>query len=512
MRVALTTADFLARAALHGPRPAIVDAPGTAGTLGRMSYEELAGRARGLALGLDRLGIRPGERVAVVSANSARLLIALFGVTAFGRILVPINYRLNAQEIDYIVEHSGAALLLVDPDLDEALAGVAAGRRLRLDGCEDVGLFAVSEEEPAPWEGDEDATATLCYTSGTTARPKGVELTHRNLWLNAVAIGWHVGVCERDAYLHTVPLFHCNGWGLPYALAAMGARQVLLRRVDGAEILRLVAAEGITMLAGAPATLAAIVDAAEGRRGDGGEPVARGGVRMLLAGAPPAPRLIERAERELGWEVIHGYGLTETSPLLTVNRAPAEWDGLDPGERARRLSRQGVPALGVRLRVDEEGEVLARSNHVFARYWRQPRETERAIGEGWLRTGDGGRLEGAYLRLTDRKKDVIVSGGENVSSIEVEGCLQGHPDVAEAAVIGVPHPRWGETVKALVVLREGAASGEQELIAFCRARMAHYKCPTSVELRDALPRTVTGKLQKFRLREPYWQGLERAIS
>jgi len=218
------------------------------------------------------------------------------------------------------------------------------------------------------------------------------------------------------------------------------------------------------------------------------------------------------AERELGFEFIQIYGLTETSPLLTINRAPAEWDGLAPAERARRLSRAGVPAVGVRMAVDDRGELLTRSNHVFEGYWRQPEETARAIADGWFRTGDGGYLDEAYVVIADRKKDVIITGGENVSSIEVEDCLFQHPAVAEAAVIGVPDEKWGETIKALVVLRPGAAATETELIEFCRGRLTHFKCPTSVEIRDALTRTATGKLQKFKLREPYWAGRERKVN
>jgi acyl-CoA synthetase (AMP-forming)/AMP-acid ligase II len=215
---------------------------------------------------------------------------------------------------------------------------------------------------------------------------------------------------------------------------------------------------------------------------------------------------------ELGWEFLQIYGLTETSPLLTFNRAPAEWDGLDGEEAARRLSRAGVPAIGVRVRVDEEGEVCVRSNHVFEGYWEQPEETAKAIVDGWFHTGDGGRLEGPYLVISDRKKDVIITGGENVSSIEVEDCLFQHPAVAETAVIGIPDDRWGETIKALVVLKPGATASERELIDFCRGRMAHFKCPTSVEIRSELARTATGKLQKFKLREPYWRDRERRVN
>jgi acyl-CoA synthetase (AMP-forming)/AMP-acid ligase II len=339
-----------------------------------------------------------------------------------------------------------------------------------------------------------------------------VQLTHRGCWLNAVTFGWHVGVSDRDVYLHTLPTFHCNGWGMPYAVTAMGARQVVIRKIDGEDILKRIAAEGVTLLNGAPAVVAAILGAAQARR-ERGEPIPGSGtVRMVVAGAPPPSKTIERVETELGWEFIQIYGLTETSPLLTINRSPAEWDGLEPAERARRLSRAGVPAVGVRMAVDGEGEILARSNHVYEGYWNQPEETAKAIVNGWFRTGDGGHEDGAYIVIADRKKDVIITGGENVSSIEVEDCLFQHPAVLETAVIGIPDEKWGETIKALVVVRPGQTVTERELVEFCRGRMAHFKCPTSIEFRDTLLRTATGKLQKFKLREPFWAGRDRRVS
>jgi acyl-CoA synthetase (AMP-forming)/AMP-acid ligase II len=233
----------------------------------------------------------------------------------------------------------------------------------------------------------------------------------------------------------------------------------------------------------------------------------------VVAGAPPPTRTIERVETELGWELIQIYGLTETAPLLTMNRTRAEWDDLTPAERAARLGRAGVPALGVRLRVDEEGELLARANVVLKSYWAQPEATAEALEGGWFHTGDGGAIDDdGFLSILDRKKDVIISGGENVSSIEVEDVLFSHPAVAEVAVIGVPDERWGETVKALVVLAPGARAEEAELIEHCREHLAHYKCPTSVEVRDALDRTATGKLQKYKLRAPYWHGRDRQVN
>jgi fatty-acyl-CoA synthase len=515
LRVALSIGDFIDRAELvYGERIAVVDEPGGPGGWGRLTYSQLAARARGMALALDRMEVEHGERVALVSPNSARFMTSFFGVSGYGRVLVPVNFRLNADEVAYIVEHSGARVLLVDPELDEALAGVTAKERIVLDGQQEAELFAEAPAGtgPAPWEPDEEATCSINYTSGTTARPKGVQLTHRNCWLNATMFGWHTGVSDRDVLLHTLPMFHCNGWGMPYAVTAMGGRHVVLRKVDGEVILSRIESEGVTLMCGAPAVVAAILDAAAARQ-RGGRPVPGGGaVRIVVAGAPPPSAVIEKVESELGWEFIQIYGLTETAPLLTINRRPAEWDDLASGERAKLLSRAGAPAVGVRMDVDPEGEVLARSNHVFAGYWNQPEETAKALEGGWFHTGDGGYLDGAYTVIADRKKDVIISGGENVSSIEVEDCLYQHPAVAEVAVIGVPDDKWGETVKALVVPRAGQTIEEAEVIEFCRARMAHYKCPTSIEVRESLPRTATGKLQKFKLRSPYWEGRERLVN
>jgi acyl-CoA synthetase (AMP-forming)/AMP-acid ligase II len=514
MIVPLTLGDFLERAeVVYGEREAVADEPSPpGGGLGRFTYARFAEMARSLGAALDDLGVGENERVAIVSPNAARFLVCLFGVSVFGRILVPVNFRLNAEEIRYILEHSGASVLLVDPDLDEPLRSVAVKHRRVLGAATDPELFLRADARPRFQVTDENGTVSINYTSGTTARPKGVQLTHRNFWLNAATFGWHLALTDRDVYLHTLPTFHCNGWGMPYALTAMGARQVIIRKIDGEEILRRIEAEGVTLLNCAPAVVAAVLDAAAARRATGVAVPGRDRVRVVVAGAPPPSKTIERIETELGWAFIQIYGLTETSPLLTINRAPAEWDGLDPAERARRFARAGVPAVGVRIRVDDEGEVCARSNHVFAGYWNQPDETAKAIVDGWFHTGDGGYREGAYLAISDRKKDVIITGGENVSSIEVEDCLFQHPAVAEAAVIGVPHEKWGETIKALVVLRPGAAVTERDLIEHCRGRLAHFKCPTSVEVRDALVRTATGKLQKFKLREPYWQGRTRRVN
>src|SRR3954447_16401441 len=510
MRVPMTTWDFLHRAEnVHAARIGVYDEPDPpGGGLGDLTYRRIGELARAQAAALDHMGVAHGERVAIVSHNSARLLVSFFGVAGLGRVLVPVNFRLHPDEVRYIVDHSGASVLLVDPELADSLADIDVKQRIVLGTDTDAELYREGVD-PEPWEPDEDATATINYTSGTTARPKGVQITHRNIWTNAVTFGWHAGVSERDVYLHTLPMFHANGWGMPFATTGMGVPQVVLRKVDGSDILRRIEQHGVTLLCGAPAVVAMVLDAAAA--GEGPIPGA-GTTRIVVAGAPPPTRTIERVETELGWEFIQIYGLTETSPLLTMNRGRSEWDDLDVPEQARLLSRAGAPVLGVKIEVDSEGEINARSNHVFEGYWDQPAETAKAIQDGYFHTGDGGYLDGAYVVIADRKKDVIISGGENVSSIEVEDCLFQHPAVAECAVIGVPDEKWGETVKALVVLREGQTATEADLIEHCRGRMSHYKCPTSVDFRDALDRTATGKLQKFKLRAPFWEGREKQVN
>ncbi|MBX3313030.1 MAG: long-chain-fatty-acid--CoA ligase [Actinobacteria bacterium] len=520
MQVPLTVNDFLRRAEqVYPDRIGAVDEPDqVAPSWGSITYREMARRARAQAAALDRLGVGVGDRVAVVSHNAARLLTSFFGVSGSGRVLVPVNFRLAAEEVRYIVGHSGARVLLVDPELEDDLAGVDAEHRFVIGADADAELFglvdgptgAAADSEPEPWAPDESATAVINYTSGTTARPKGVQQTHRSLWLNATVFGWQSSISDRDVFLHTLPMFHCNGWGMPYATTGMGVTQVVIRKIDGAEILRRVDEHGVTAMCGAPAVVNMILDAATDW--DGPIP-GRDRTRIVVAGAPPPTRTIERVETELGWEFIQIYGLTETAPLLTMNRGRAEWDGLTPGERAAKLGRAGAPALGIEVAVDGQGEVIARGNHVLEGYWEQPEATAEAIVDGWFHTGDGGIVdEEHYVTISDRKKDVIISGGENVSSIEVEDALFSHPSVAEVAVIGVPDEKWGELVLALVVLAPGAEADEATLRDHCRTKLAGYKVPKRIEFRDVLARTATGKLQKFKLRETYWAGQDRQVN
>jgi len=506
----LTVRDFLDRAEhVYPDRVGVVDEPDQPATgLGELTYRRMAELARAQAAKLDDLGVPAGGRVAFVSQNSARLLTAFFGVSGYGRILVPINFRLSAAEVAYIVGHSGADVVYCDPEQKHLLDRIDAAHKFVLGDDDDTDLYR-SGVEPAPWDRpDEAATATINYTSGTTARPKGVQLTHRNLWLNATVFGLHTTISDRDVYLHTLPMFHANGWGMPFGITGVGGQHVVLRKVDGAEILRRVERYGVTLMCAAPAVIAAALDAAQ--TWDGPIP-GRDRVRIVAAGAPPPTRTIERVLEELGWEFIQIYGLTETSPLVTINRQRAEWDELPTHDRARHLGRAGAPALGVRIAIDTDGEVLTQSNHNLDAYWQQPDATEEVQRGNWFHTGDGGSIDDdGYLVISDRKKDVIISGGENVSSIEVEDALMSHPAVKEVAVIGIPDEKWGELVTALVVTG-GAQVAPAELVAHCRAELAGYKIPKRIDFVDSLPRTATGKLQKFKLREPFWVGQERQI-
>ncbi|MDR1998940.1 MAG: AMP-binding protein [Frankiaceae bacterium] len=505
----LIVRDFLDRAEwVYGDRVGVIDEPTQpAPSQGELTYRQFGANARAQAARLDELGVPLGGRVAVISHNSSRMLSSFFGISGYGRVMVPINFRLSRPEIEYIVGHSGSQVVYADPDLRDILASLDVPHRFLLGDDDALYRFGA---EPREWaEPDENATATINYTSGTTARPKGVQLTHRALWLNATVFALHTALTDRDVLLHTLPMFHANGWGMPYAATGLGAQHIALRQIDGTEILRRVSRHGVTIMCAAPAVINAILDAAPDWEG---EIPGRDRVRVVVAGAPPPTRTIERVHAELGWEFIQIYGLTETAPLITVNRRRAEWDDLDPNELARRLGRAGVPALGVRIAVDAGDEVLTASNHNLDGYWDNPEATAAAQAGNWFHTGDGGRIDSdGYLVISDRKKDVIISGGENVSSIEVEDALMSHPAVREVAVIGIPDEKWGEMVAALVV-SDGSPVSAEDLIAHCRTMLAGYKCPKRVEFHESLPRTATGKLQKFKLREPFWAGMDRLVN
>jgi len=524
MEVPLLVTDFLKRAVrLYPDKTAVVD-----GDL-RLSYRELEERVDRLSNALLDLGIERGDRVCILSPNSHFFLESFYATAQVGIVLVPLNYRLVAGDHEYILNHAGVSAVLVDweytPVIDEirkALPKVEHWIVARDDGEIEAGWTSwnalveqASGEKPLLPEIGENELVSINYTSGTTSRPKGVMMTHRNCYLNAYNMIVHLGIRHEDVELWTLPMFHCNGWGGVYALTGMAGTHVILRSIDGETIYRLMEAEGVTFACMAPAVLRTILDYPDKERFD--IPTRP---RFTVAGAPPPAAFIERLETELGWEFIQLYGLTETAPLLTVSRPDATTDREDWARRAR----AGVAGVGVDLQVLGEdgepvpkdgvsvGEICARSNVVFAGYYEQPDQTAEAIHDGFFHTGDLAVWdEYENVHIVDRKKDVIISGGENISSPEIEDCLYQHAAVLECAVIGIPHEKWGETPVALIVTRSGQMADEAELLAFCRRRLAHFKCPTIVRFVDELPRTVTGKLQKFKLREQFWQG-ERRIN
>ena len=511
MIVPFSISDFIDRAVgVYGERIGVIDEPDQpAPSMGELTYAEIGALARRQAAKLDELGIGVGDRVAVVSHNSARLLTSFFGVAGTGRVLVPVNFRLRPDEVAYIIEHSGARMLLVDPELDDALADIKTEFRFVLG--DDENLFAPEGTEPKHWEPDENATACINYTSGTTARPKGVQITHRNIWVNAVTFGVHAGVSDRDVYLHTLPMFHANGWGMPFTMTGLGVPQVVIRKIDGAEILRRVETYRVTVMCAAPAVVAAVLEAAQHWEG---EIPGRGRTRIIVAGAPPPTKTVARVEEELGWEFIQIYGLTETSPLLTsqphsfgVGRAV----GARTGREAGACRRAGARRAALRRRGGRgAGAGPTWCSRATGSSRRSPRR--RSTEGGSTRATAARSATTATSAISDRKKDVIITGGENVSSIEVEDVLFSHPAVEEVAVIGVPDEKWGETIKALVVLAEGESATEEDLVRWCKDKAAGFKAPTSVEFRDELARTATGKLQKFKLRKPYWEGRERQVN
>ena len=524
MEVPLLVTDFLSRAVrLYPDKVAIVDGPQ------RLTYRELAERVDRLSNALLALGLVRGDRVCILSPNSHFFLESFYATAQVGLVLVPLNYRLVAADHEYILNHAGVSAVLVDweytPIVDEirdrlptvahwVVATESEPVRPGWTSWNEL-VEKASPERPRLPEIGENEMVSINYTSGTTSRPKGVMMTHRNCYLNAYNMIVHLQMRHEDVELWTLPMFHCNGWGGVYALTALGGTHVILRAIDGPGIFRLIAQEGVTFACMAPAVLRTILDTPEAERS---EVTTR--PRFTVAGAPPPAAFIERLEEDLGWEFIQLYGLTETAPLLTISLPDANTEKTDWSRRAR----AGVAGIGVDLQILDEsgvpvpqdgktiGEVCARSNVVFAGYYDQPEETASAIRDGFFHTGDLAVWdEFENIHIVDRKKDVIISGGENISSPEIEDCLYQHPAVLECAVIGVPHEKWGETPVALVVRRQDATVDADELITFCRGRMAHFKCPTAVRFVEELPRTATGKLQKFKLREAFWGDVERRV-
>ncbi len=526
---ALSPLAFLDRSVLVYPdKPAVFHRDLT------LTYAQFGERVDRLGAALRGCGVARGDRVAILAPNIPPMLEAKFGPMRIGAVLVPLNIRLAPREIAYILNHSGAKVLLFDTEFASTVRGIQG----QVPGVETYVQIAdaapLAEDLPGPEYGEflADAPAEPCaaasvdecdaicinYTSGTTGFPKGVVFHARGAWINAVGEALETGLSWRSVYLWTLPLFHCNGWCFPWALAAVGAASVCLRKVAPPEIYRLISAHNVTHLCCAPTVLTSLYSSPEAAAQD------LRGVTVATAGAPPAPQVIRSMER-MGAHIQHLYGLTETYGPYTVCADQPAWDGLEPARRALLKARQGVPygVAGVGLRVvDEElrdvprdgktmGEVVMRGNMVMTGYFEDPEATAEAFRGGWFHSGDLAVWHpDGYIELRDRAKDMIISGGENISSQEVEKVVMEHPGVLEVCVVGVPDAKWGEVPKAFVAPRPGAAVTAEDIIAFTRERLAHFKCPQHIEF-GGLPKTATGKIQKFVLRNRAWQGRERHI-
>jgi fatty-acyl-CoA synthase len=514
MEIPLSPLDFASRARrLHGDREAIVD-----GDL-RLTYGELFDRCDRWSTALQSFGVRQGDRIAYIAPNTHAQLESFYSVPQIGAVLVPLNYRLTRSDFAYLIQHSGSRVVCAHSDYLDAIDSI----RSEIAGVE---VFVALEGARAGWLDyerivkatspafkrpviNENDLLTINYTSGTTSRPKGVMITHRNAYMNSIGTLIHFPVTCADRYLWTLSMFHANGWTFVWTVTAVGGTHVCLRKVDPQAVFELVNRENVSALCAAPTVLIGLANAPDGMKSG-----VRRGVRVMTAGAPPAPATIEQVEGALGWEVTHIYGMTETSPFILVCEPRAEHAGLSRYERATIKARQGVGLVtsGELRVVDAEGnevprdgktlgEIQARGNVVMKGYFKDPRATEEVLRDGWMHTGDAAVVHpDGYVEIRDRLKDVIISGGENISSIEVEGVLLTHPAVGEAAVVGMAHEKWGEAPHAFVVFKAGMSATEGELREFARERMAHFKVPVAFTALSELPKTATGKIQKYVLR------------
>jgi fatty-acyl-CoA synthase len=517
METPLSPLEFARRTRrLHGAREAVVD-----GDL-RLTYEQFFDRCDRWSGALQALGVQQGDRVATIAPNTHAQLAAFYAVPQLGAVLVPMNYRLTADDFVYMVNHSGSTVLCVHSDYLDAIDAVRdqmPGVRhfVAFEGARDgwldyEALIAAGGPNFARPEIGERDLLTINYTSGTTSRPKGVMITHRNAAVNTIGTLLHLRLGVGDRYLWTLPMFHANGWTFTWTVTAAGGTHVCLRKVDPALVFSLIREERVGWLCAAPTVLISLANAPA--TGPGGRGEVPAGVRVITAGAPPAAATIERLEGEFGWDITHVYGLTETAPFITVCDPLPEHAALSPADRAVLKARQGVELItSGELRVVDDtgaevpadgvtlGEITVRGNVVMDGYYNDPEATKKAMGDGWFHSGDAAVVHpDGYVEIRDRIKDVIISGGENISSVEVEGTLLRHPAVGEAAVVGLPSERWGETPHAFVVLLAGESATESDLIDFVRERLAHFKAPRGVTFVGELPKTATGKIQKFVLR------------
>jgi fatty-acyl-CoA synthase len=514
MDMPLSPLDFERRARrLYGDREAVVDSSQ------RFTYEAFFDRCDRWSAALQSLGIRQGDRVASISPNTHAQLESFYAVPQLGAVLVPINYRLAPQDFVYLIQHSGSRVVCAHSDYMDALDAIrpqipavehfVAFEGTRAGWLDYEQLIATTASDFKRPEIGENDLLTINYTSGTTSRPKGVMITHRNAYMNVVGTLLHFPMTSADTYLWTLPMFHANGWTFVWTVTAVGAAHICLRKVDPQTAFGLINQEFVTILCAAPTVLICLANAPEEMRCN-----ARRGVRVMTAGAPPAPATIQRIEGELGWEITHIYGMTETSPFISICEPRPQHNKLTPQQRATIKARQGVELItsGEMRVVDANGcevphngetmgEIVARGNVVMSGYFRDPEATAHALRGGWMHTGDAAVVHpDGYVEIRDRLKDVIISGGENISSVEVESILLTHPVVQEVAVVGMPHEKWGEAPHAFVVLKDGASVTEEQLREFARKSMAHFKVPAAFTMLTELPKTATGKIQKYVLR------------
>jgi len=527
MIVPLTPLEFRQRAVkLYGSNIGVVDG------FKRFTYAEYDQRVNRFANALANLGVIKGNVVSFLSYNSHQLLEAYYAVPQINGVLNPINIRLSPPEIEYIINHAEATVLCfhqdfvdvikqIKPDLVNIKHYIILESTNECDWAHDFETLLANADPFSDIDLstiDENAVVELFYTSGTTGHPKGVEITNRSLYLHTLnaIIGFQVS--DEDALLHVVPLFHVNGWGTPQFLTAVGGKHVMLRKVDFSDMLCLIEQEGITKILGVPTIFNGLLSHPDLKKYD-----LSSLKEVIIGGAASSLSLIEKLESELGCKAIVGYGLTETSPFGVIAR-PKPHLKEDKSIRLATQAKTGLPIVGVQLRVVDElgndvpadektiGEIVFRSNAVMKGYRKDPIATQEVIKEGWFHSGDMAIVDGeGYITIVDRKKDIIISGGENISSVEVEKVIMNYPTVFETVVIGVPDDKWGEVPKALVVLKPGMKSTENEILMFVRKHLAGYKVPKSVEFLSELPKGGTGKILKNDLREPYWINLDKRI-
>lgn len=522
MEVPVTPLEFMRRTRkLYADREGVVDGAK------RWTYGAFFDRCDRWSAALQRLGVEKGDRVAYIAPNTHAQLESFYAVPQLGAVLVPINFRLVADDFRYLIQHSGAKVVCVAADHVAAVDSIRADLKdvvhfVALDRND--GSKGPSSEVWLDYEAliessdgaftrpsiDERDLLTINYTSGTTSRPKGVMITHRNAWMNCVGMLTHTPMTMADAYLWTLPMFHANGWTFTWTVTAAGAKHICLPKFDGPTVFTIAAQEKVTRLCAAPTVLIMLANAPAAAKA-----IAPKGVGVMTAGAPPAAVTIQRIEDDLGWHIIQIYGLTETAPAISICEPRPDHLTLSKEDRARIKARQGVELItSGELRVVDDGgrdvpadgqtpgEIIARGNVIMEGYYNDPDATAACMGDGWFHTGDAAVMHpDGYVQITDRLKDVIISGGENISSVEVEAMLLRHDTIQEAAVVGVPHEKWGESPHAFVVFKSGQSAAPEALRAFCRDHLAHFKVPHGFTAVTELPKTATGKIQKFVLRK-----------